>query len=299
MKDTSVKSVKEKHPPTELLEIKNDTLRNSFIDLAIKTFDLSFENWYNNGFWTDKYIPYVLVQNEKVIANASVNIINTIWKGKPKCYIQIGTVMTDMAYRNQGLSRRLINEILTEWKEKCDAVYLFANDMVLDFYPKFGFQKEVEYQYTMPITAITGDFEKLNMDKESSRELLKRCYQKMNPFSELPMKDNYELLMFYCADFMKDCVYYSKKHDAICIAMHEENTLICFDIFCDQNISMKALLSEIAESRTHRVILGFAPTDTKECECEQIEGENTLFMLASKENVFANHKVMFPLLSHA
>ncbi|VDR29172.1 Uncharacterised protein [Raoultella terrigena] len=27
----------------------NDALRNSFIDLAIKTFDLSFKDWYKKG----------------------------------------------------------------------------------------------------------------------------------------------------------------------------------------------------------------------------------------------------------
>lgn len=41
----------------------NDTLRTSFIKLAIKTFDLSFKNWYKNGFWTDKYILYALVHH--------------------------------------------------------------------------------------------------------------------------------------------------------------------------------------------------------------------------------------------
>lgn len=32
----------------------NEKLRKSFNDLSVEVFDLSFENWYQNGFWTDK-----------------------------------------------------------------------------------------------------------------------------------------------------------------------------------------------------------------------------------------------------
>lgn len=279
---------------------ENDTLRSSFIDLAVETFDLSFEKWYQSGFWTDKYIPYAFVDEDRVIANASVNVIDTIWQATPKRYIQIGTVMTDTSYRNQGLSRRLMEEIMTDWKDECDAMYLFANDTVLDFYPKFGFQKEVEYQYTIPVIAGAGDFEKLDMESQGGRELLRRCYQRSNPFSQLPMEDNYGLLMFYCGAFMKNAVYYSKKRDAVCVATQEENTLICFDIFCDQGNAMEAILSETAGIGTQQAVLGFTPKDTRHCKCQPIDEEdNTLFVLAGKENVFAEGRVMFPSLSHA
>ncbi|STR41101.1 acetyltransferase [Klebsiella michiganensis] len=37
--------------------VHNDVLRNSFIDLAIKTFDLSFKEWYRKGYWTTPIFP--------------------------------------------------------------------------------------------------------------------------------------------------------------------------------------------------------------------------------------------------
>lgn len=52
-------------------------LRESFMDLAVRTFDLSFESWYRAGFWTEKYIPYIFAEKNKVVANASVNIMDT------------------------------------------------------------------------------------------------------------------------------------------------------------------------------------------------------------------------------
>lgn len=52
----------------------NDELRASFNELVKKTFGLDFEDWYQNGYWTEKYNPYSMVENGKVIANVSVNL---------------------------------------------------------------------------------------------------------------------------------------------------------------------------------------------------------------------------------
>lgn len=49
--------------------------------------------------------------------------------------------MTDVKYRDQGLLRIIMEKVIAEWKDKCELIYLFANDSVLDFYPKFGFDK--------------------------------------------------------------------------------------------------------------------------------------------------------------
>ncbi|WP_130892174.1 GNAT family N-acetyltransferase [Fusobacterium ulcerans] len=278
----------------------NDILRQSFIKLAEKTFGLSFQNWYENGFWTEKYIPYTIVKDgKKVVANVSVNIIDTEWENMSKRYIQLGTIMTDPEYRNRGFSSQLIKVILSEWEDKCDAVYLFANSTVLDFYPKFGFVKAVEYQCKMPFYEMKGDFRKLNISVEKDNEILKKCYRKSNPFSILPMKNNYGLLMFYCSSFMKDSIYYSKKYDIVCIAEKEENTLICFDIFGNNICSMEEVIFSIPLKNIKEVTLGFTPKNREKYFSSQIINEDTLFVLKGKENIFKNNKIMFPLLSHA
>lgn len=165
----------------------NEQIRRSFNELAQKTFELSFEQWYQNEYWGDSYIPHVLLDNGRVIANASVNIINTVWQNKSRCYIQLGTVMTDPEYRNKGLASFLLNTIIAEWEAKCDAIYLFANDSVLDFYPKFGFVAANEYQSEMTIKKLPGAVRKLDMSAVQDRELLLSKYAQSNPFSALPM----------------------------------------------------------------------------------------------------------------
>ena len=118
----------------------NESLRLSFNELAGKTFGQDFEDWYQNGFWRENYVPYSIVENGKVIANVSVNITDILWDGELKKFIQLGTVMTEENHRNKGLIRQLMEEVEKDYGTKVDGMYLFANDSVVEFYPKFGFK---------------------------------------------------------------------------------------------------------------------------------------------------------------
>ncbi|EPL7596565.1 GNAT family N-acetyltransferase [Klebsiella aerogenes] len=281
-------------------QLKDDnTLRKSFIDLAIKTFDLSFDAWYQQGYWSESYISYAFVDKNKVIANASANIIDLVWQGQPRRYIQIGTVMTNIDYRNKGLAGQLIQHILDDWRYKADAFFLFANSTTVDFYPKFGFTRTDEYQYVAPVSPTPGDFRKLDMDSAQDIALLKHYYQKSNPFSQLRVENNFGLLMFYCSAFMKHFVYYSEKNQAVAIAMQSAHELICFDIFCDAGQSMATIINELAQPQSQQAVLGFTPKEARLGEYEKIDGDDMLFIYSNKENIFHDNKLMFPLLAHA
>ena len=182
----------------------------AFNDLAVKVFGLSFEQWYKSGYWKDKYFPYTYFDGEKAVANVSASKIHTIIDGKPKLYIQIGTVMTDPDYRNRGLSRKLMNEVFKDFKDNCDGIYLYGNDTVLDFYPKFGFITATEYQYTKPISAAPKDFVKLDVSSKNNLDLLEHYYNQGNPFSARPMLDNFGLAVIPCAGYFRDCAFYGE-----------------------------------------------------------------------------------------
>ena len=279
---------------------ENDKIRNSFNILAQNNFELSFEAWHQNGYWGEDYIPYCLLKYDKVVANVSVNIIKTRWNEEKRIYIQLGTVMTDKEFRNKGLSSFLIKKVLEEWRDKCHAIYLFANDGVLDYYPKFGFQKAKEYQYSKSINKKNGLVRKLNMDKDGDKQLLLDLYKNSNPFSSLPMEGNEGLLMFYCSQFMKENIYYIREHEAIVVAEYNDENLICYDIFCKGNGSLDEILSIIAEENTKTAILGFTPKVTKDFKINKLhEEDTTLFILKGKENLFSSNRLMFPVLSHA
>lgn len=297
----------------------NDAMRKEFNKLAEKTFRLSFESWYQSGYWSPLNMPYTLFDGEKAVANCSVNHMELLWNGQIHRYIQLGTVMTDEAYRRQGLSRFLMNEIMKDWKENCDGMFLFANHTVLDFYPKFGFQKETQYQFgkSMGRTADrnpgmptertaggktekkTGSVRKLDIDSSQDLELLKSRYENGNPFSRLQAVNGFGLLMFYAGSFMKDCIYYLPEYDAVVIAEQNGTVMYCYDIFCKENREFMGILMAIAGEETEYVTLKFTPEDGYGFEAVLIQDDDdTLFVLKDKENIFRKEPLFFPEISH-
>lgn len=103
--------------------------------------------------------------------------------------------MTDKEYRGMGLSRWLIEKTLEDWKDKCDAVYLFANDSVLNFYPKFGIEKALEYQYKKKVNKKCEIVKKLDMSEAHDRRLLLDTSFQI-PFPLYPWKTTKDCLCF-------------------------------------------------------------------------------------------------------
>ena len=83
----------------------NPSVRAAFFALAQKIFNLNFAPWFSGGYWGARYLPYTLFDGKNAVSNVSVNLMDTIFEGRARRYIQIGTVMTDPAYRKRGLCR--------------------------------------------------------------------------------------------------------------------------------------------------------------------------------------------------
>lgn len=278
----------------------NEKRRRSFFELAEDVFGLSFEPWFAQGYWMDKYTPYALFDGDRAVANVSVNLIDLVWPGVVKHCIQIGTVMTASDYRRAGLARYLMDRVLADWRDRAEAVYLFANDSVLDFYPKFGFHRALEYQSRAWIAAKAGPRVKLNMSDRSDRELLSRYYQKSNPFSALPMIDNRGLMMFHCSSYLKDCIYHLEDYQAVVIAEQEAGELICYDVYTDGRAPLADILSRLVMGEGQVVRFGFALKGQLEnASLSPLQNDEALFFLSGRSNFWARHKLMFPLLSHA
>lgn len=276
-----------------------DALRASFNQLALKTFGIDFEPWYQRGFWTERYDPYSVVENGRVIANVSVNHMDMHILGERKKLIQLGTVMTDPQYRSRGLIRMLMEEIRQEFAD-ADGMFLFANDSVLEFYPKFGFRKGTEYEYRRPFSSAgTCRMEQVPMDDPQKWAMLRKamvssCFQ-----SGCDMLDNPGLMFFYIFDDLSDCVYYSRELDAWVIARLEEQTLHILQIFSKNNVSIDAV-AEAFGGGIQWVKLGFAPEDPEGWEKQILqEQDSTFFVKGSLFTDFEARKLRIPILGRA
>jgi len=283
----------------------DNELRNSFNLLTKQTYNFDFEKWYKSGYWKENCILYSLLDNDKMVSHITVSVIDFIVLGEKKRFVQLGTVMTDEQYRNQGLSRVLMDTVIEEWENKCDMFYLFANDSVLDFYPKFGFIAVDEYQASKQISIIESPYSvrKMDIDNVSDLNLLYETAKNAAAQFALSMVDNAGLVMFYCNYFelfsFKDNLFYIQDLNAIAVADYEEDTLILYDILPTKKIEIENVLNALATEQTKRATLKFMPINSENYEVTLFkEEDSTLMVMGDKEELFKNNKLMFPMLSH-
>lgn len=276
--------------------MSSEKRRKGYNALARKTFGLDFENWYGSGHFDGSHIPYTVFDGDNAVANISVNLMDVRYNGQIKRYIQLGTVMTDKQYRKQGLQRIIFDEIMADYSGKFDAMFLFANKNVTEFYPKFGFEKAVEYCFEKTVEPEECVVRKLDMTSDKDVAVLKEYYRKGNSFSALEVKNGFALEMFYLGGPYADNVFYIEEYDAVVVAEKDDDTVTCLDIFGGENYTLEEIMSAFG---CRKLIMGFTPKDIKGFTISPVDDEDTvLFVHTSGENVFAENRLLFPLIAH-
>lgn len=278
----------------------NTELRRSFNELAGKTFGLNFEDWYQNGFWGVDYNPYSVVKDGEIVANVSVNRTDFRFDGGVKHFLQLGTVMTKENCRHQGYIRAIMEQIDAEYGNKTDGIYLFANDSVLDFYPKFGFCKSKEFQYSIGLhnTGVCK-YQRIDMDDPAAWRRLKQAVERNIFQGRLDMSGNSGLLFFYVSGFMQKNVYYHAPSDTHIIAERKGQQLFLYNVFSGSLTELPDVLALFGEE-IRQVTLGFTPMDQAAYQAEELREEDcTFFIKGDGLKIIEQNKLRIPSLAHA
>lgn len=285
---------------------EKDDLRHSFNELANSIFGITFESWYANGFWTEKYIPFSYTDGNKVIANVSVNLMNILINGETKRGIQIGTVMTHPDYRNKGLSKKLMNKVLEKYEGSYDIMYLFANHSVLDFYPKFGFKRIEETQFISNIVdSHRTDVNATGLTKLNGNTFkdLQFIYQfaknRLSISNEFAAMNTEELLLFYCLNAFPNDIYYLEEEQVIVIfkIVEEENELHIYDVISQKVVDLLKIVKCISVESTKKIYYHFT-VDGLHTEKKTFNGSEVLFIRCEKE-INLPKELKHPLTSQA
>lgn len=277
----------------------NAELRRSFNELAIKTFGLDFEDWYQNGFWGENYEPFSVVEDGRIVANVSLN--RTDLKNGERVYRlwQIGTVMTDEAYRNRGYIREIMKEV--DKVVGKDPVYLFANDSVVDFYPKFGFVPAREYIW-MGRVVNSGEnrYKNIPMNNHEDWNKLSRAMEENRFPTACEIIGNPELTFFYVSKFMQDCVYYCEDIDTWVIAEIEDGELMLHNVYSPTETDLHKVIEAFGKDIKF-VKLGFSPADTTGLFMEEYHEEDCNFFTRGDiiRLLFDVKHLRIPTLAHA
>ncbi|MDT2831781.1 GNAT family N-acetyltransferase [Vagococcus carniphilus] len=279
-----------------------EQLRKSFNELAMETFGISFERWYELGYWQENYIPHAFIKDNEVIANASITKSELVINEQPYQVIQIGTVMTKKEYQGQGLSRKLMEAIIEDYQEKIDFIYLFANETVLEFYPKFGFKRVDELSVSIDASQVknrktgieTCDFQK------QREELENRVKRRLTNHLTTYDKENVSLSLFYFSTVFSECLYYISELDVFLTFEVEEKELHLYDVLMTEDVSFQEILSYLPLEKIESIVCHF--------QLKEVEGikkteemipidDDALFILGIEESTLG--EVKLPLFSHA
>lgn len=284
----------EKRMRLEIGYLEDGRLRAGLNALTRAIYGFDFEAWYRGGFADGTYIPFTFFEGDEAVANVSVSELTFRLDGGALRLAQIGTVMTARSARGRGLSRALMEAALKRCAGRFDGVYLFANDSVLDFYPRFGFERAQETAHSFAAGRRTGGARKLSMDDPAQVQRVAWAMRTGGEQARLSLSHPAALGMFYAAGFMRDCVY-ELESGQIAVADFAEDALE-FSALYGEGLSVREAAACLARADGERVRLGFTPNAAEGMSQRPLrEEDTTLFVRGFR----LPEGVRFPALSHA
>ncbi|MDN3693639.1 GNAT family N-acetyltransferase [Chryseobacterium tructae] len=282
----------------------DEKLRLEFNRLTQKVWKFDFENYYQSGFWDDSCILYSLFDDDAIASHITVNLFKSNIDGEFKNFIQLGTVMTDEAYQKKGLSRFLMEKILHDFKGKHDGIFLFANETVLDFYPKFGFTPTKEFEAFQVIENLDLSIQykkrKLELDEENDLKLFEELVEHTISNTIFPTK-NKSITFFYCYASpemgYKNSIYFIEELHCAVVIETQDKALHIVEIFSPEEINLNHVIAAFDDIPFDEVVLGFSPKH-KGFQYRLWKDDVQLFVTPELLLVFEKYQVIVPLLSH-
>ncbi len=288
-------------------------LREEFFAFTKKIFGLSFKEWYNYGFWNNTYICYSLFDGDNLTSNVSLSKLDVVINGEEKKAIQLATVGTLDEYRGKGLSRYLIEMVLNDYKDDYDFFFLSANDTVVDFYPRFGFKRILEYKFTCNPGIISNDsirdtncqdrrlgsnskydnskdiiqvvnkdyMRKLYIDSKDDMAIIKNLFKERTRLSNVfSIKDYSSIFMWYVVNFYRDSIWYLADEEIIIVYQIEDQTLDIYDIISKDSIKFSDIVKYMDLNGLENIRFHFTPDLIDiEVESEPIISDDPFFVL--------------------
>lgn len=187
-----------------------------------------------------------------MVAHVGVSRMKLRVKGKEFFAIQLGGVATSPEARGQGHMRRLLGGVLRRYAET--PVFLFANDSVSDFYPKFGFSAA---RTMRPVARLSIDnpFEPERCTPDAAAPLAgKRRF----PSAVFDVLDCRELRCFHLFGGYADRLL--RLGPGLAVAAEQcGDTLLLHELLCDRPVDWETLAARLPFRNIRRVEFGFPP----------------------------------------
>jgi ribosomal protein S18 acetylase RimI-like enzyme len=235
----------------------------AFLEFVPRVFPrISYRHWHEYGGWDDSYVAYALAQGDRIVANASLSRMDVVLQGQRMQGWQLSAVGTLPEHRGQGLQNQLIPRLL-EQTGAADLVFLFANHQVLDFYPRFGFERVRESLFydDCNVTPEGPKLRALDLASPEDRALLRRVSANAEPVTNLfGARDYGNTILWYWSNFYRGGLRYVPEHDAIIVVDQSDDLLRIYDVLSSAPLDLAAHLSRLVASPIKQLEFGFTPS---------------------------------------
>lgn len=237
--------------------------RKAFNELSRLVFGLDFEPFYASGWWDDSYICHTLFDGDRAVSNVSVTTMRFMIRGREQDALQLGTVMTHPDYRGKGLAGDLMAKVTKAYEGKTSFRFLFANDMVTDFYPRYGFYERPRYLFSCPFSPDgerAGRFRLLDLEKKDDRMTLEGVL-----FSRVPVSETFSLVtgqsiaLFHALYLLSDALLFDEEEEGVLMAAQEGETLHLYDAAYPRKIGWLSLFKRLPFRGIRQVVFHFTP----------------------------------------
>jgi ribosomal protein S18 acetylase RimI-like enzyme len=236
----------------------------AFLDFIPHVFpEIGFRDWYELGGWDERYTVFACVESERIVASASLMRMDLVLGGAPVRGWQLGAVGTLPEYRRRGLQREILSRLLAHPGPR-DLVFLFANDTVLEFYPRFGFERVAEQRFGAAHRAAPAaeSLPSLSLESASDRALLQRIAAQARPTTSLfGARDYGRVVLWYWTNLYRDNLRYAAADDAVIVACQQDDTLTLLDVLASRPIDVGSHVPHLIGAPITRLELGFGPAE--------------------------------------
>jgi hypothetical protein len=256
-------------------------LRNKFFQFIQAVFPhADFKAWYDAGYWSDHYIPHSIIKKDVIASNVSISKMKLLIDRKVMNGIQIGTVGTIPEYRNQGMSRFLMEYVIEKYQLINDIMFLFANESVLDFYPKFDFKQYPEVLFiSTSIPESNYNAKKLNLQNKADVELIHNFLSFRQDVTRIFSALDYEFItQWHLINIFSDNLHYLNDEEIIFVISKEKKELHIWDIICKHPFDIETVLSKIIQSQDTESIIYHFPPDQLGYKYDEITTDNDSFL---------------------
>lgn len=274
-------------------------LHDAFMRFVPRIFPhLCFRRWYEFGGWAPSYRAFAIFDGEDIVANLSVQRMSMVVNGVWCTGLQLGAVGVLPEQRGRGLQRELMECVLQQAAPN-DLVFLFGNEEVVDFYPRFGFRREQEWIFSAAVTIEPrpGGLRRLSVDCATDRALLAAVAARARPATERFGAARYEsVLLWHWSNAFGYEAYYHERDAAIVFVEQDANVLRVCDVLADGPIELESYFPHLITEPADHVEFGFTPERYWPTACAEFEYlESPLFVYGKRP--LPSEPFKFPVLA--